>query len=197
MKVSELKTNPNNPRKISGSALDKLKQSIERDPAFMALRPIVIDENNVVLGGNQRLKAIKALGMKEMPDTWVIQAKDLTEEQRRRFVLVDNAPEGMSGEWDFELLTAEWDMPELEDLGFGVDELESVESLDELPFLPDGDKEPFQQMTFTLHDEQVEQVKAALDISKSMGAFDSQNENSNGNALARICETFLTNHDDS
>ncbi len=133
MNISELKTNPNNPRKISGSALDKLKQSIERDPAFMALRPIIIDEDNVVLGGNQRLKAIKALGMKELPDAWVIQAKDLTEEQQRRFVLVDNAPEGMAGEWDFELLTAEWDMPELEDLGFGVDELAAVFGADDIP----------------------------------------------------------------
>lgn len=58
--------------------------------------------------------------------------------------------------------------------------------------LPDGDRSPFQQMTFTLHDEQVEQVQAALRLSKAAGAFDSQNENSNGNALARICETYLT-----
>lgn len=62
----------------------------------------------------------------------------------------------------------------------------------ELPALADGDKEPFQQMTFTLHDEQVEQVKAAMEAAKAMGPFDSLNENSNGNAIARICETFLT-----
>lgn len=61
--------------------------------------------------------------------------------------------------------------------------------------LPDGDKAPFQQMTFTLHDEQAGQVKRALEAAKAMGAFtDSPNENSNGNALARICETFLTEH---
>lgn len=57
--------------------------------------------------------------------------------------------------------------------------------------LPEGDRAPFQQMTFTLHDEQVEQVKAAMEAAKAMGPFDSENENSNGNALARVCETFL------
>lgn len=63
--------------------------------------------------------------------------------------------------------------------------------------LPDGDRSPFQQMTFTLHDEQVEQVKAAINASKALGPFDSPNENSNGNALARICEIFVTDHGQS
>jgi len=67
----------------------------------------------------------------------------------------------------------------------------------DMPILASGDREPFQQMTFTLHDEQSEQVNRALKIAKNMGPFDSPNENSNGNALARICETFLTNHGDS
>lgn len=61
--------------------------------------------------------------------------------------------------------------------------------------LADGDRAPFQQMTFTLHDEQAEQVKRALEVAKDMGAFtDSPNENSNGNALARICEAFITDY---
>ena len=70
----------------------------------------------------------------------------------------------------------------------------SVSPMDEYPALPDGDKAPFVQMTFTLHDEQVEEVKAAMDVAKSLGAYDSPNENSNGNALARICEMFLGDH---
>jgi ParB-like chromosome segregation protein Spo0J len=66
---------------------------------------------------------------------------------------------------------------------------------DAMGSLPDGDKSPFQQMTFTLHDTQAEQVKAALAAAKAAGAFvDSPNENSNGNALARICETYVTEH---
>ncbi len=69
---------------------------------------------------------------------------------------------------------------------------------DSLGSLPDGDKAPFQQMTFTLHDSQVEQIATALGTAKAMGAFvDSPNENSNGNALARICETFNTEHGES
>ena len=60
--------------------------------------------------------------------------------------------------------------------------------------LPDEDRAPFQQMTFTLHDDQVEQVKDALKVSKGMGAFETENENSNGNALARIVETYITDY---
>jgi hypothetical protein len=84
---------------------------------------------------------------------------------------------------------------DLDLLGFDDSELKKmladVEAV-ELPQLADGDREPFQQMTFTLHDDQAEQVKAAMDAAKAMGPFDSPNENSNGNALARVAETFLT-----
>ena len=123
MKVSAIKMNPRNPRRISGPQLDKLKESIGRDPEFMRLRPIVVDEAGMVLGGNQRLKAIKSLGMKEVPDDWVVQAKDLTPEQRERFVLVDNSIPGMSGVWDLEILSTDWELPELEELGFSPADL--------------------------------------------------------------------------
>lgn len=192
MKTSKLKFKDNNPRKISQEALNKLSESIRRDPEFMALRPMIVDDDGTVIGGNQRLRAIHLLGMDEVPDSWVVRATDLTDEQKRRFVLVDNAPQGMAGDWDIDLLANEWDVPELEELGFDLAELGVVDGLDDMPALPDGDKEPFQQMTFTLHDDQADQVKAALDVAKGMGAFDSPNENSNGNALARVCETFLT-----
>ncbi len=123
MKVSNLKLHKRNPRKISREAMDKLKQSIERDPQFMVLRPMVVDENMAVLGGNQRLKAIRELGYKDVPDEWVVRADNLTDEQKRRFVLVDNAPTGMAGEWDIDILSADWDLPDLEDLGFSLAEL--------------------------------------------------------------------------
>ena len=115
--VSTLKSNPRNPRQITAAALQKLCESIERDPEFMALRPIVVDHDNMVLGGNQRLRAIMTLGMKEIPARWVVNAGDLTAEQRRRFIIVDNSPEGMTGSWDTEILGTEWTMPELADLG--------------------------------------------------------------------------------
>jgi hypothetical protein len=76
--------------------------------------------------------------------------------------------------------------------------LEDVAPLGGMPPLPDGDKAPFQQMTFTLHDEQAEQVAHALEVAKKMGAFvDSPNENGNGNALSRVCEIFLGQHGNS
>jgi ParB-like chromosome segregation protein Spo0J len=99
----------------------------------MALRPMVIDESGMVLGGNQRLKAIKSLGLKEIPDAWVMQAKDLTEEQRRRFILVDNNIPGMSGEFDFDALSQEWQLPELEDLGFSMDDFNAAVEINDIP----------------------------------------------------------------
>jgi hypothetical protein len=112
----------------------------------------------------------------------------------------------MNAGWDEELLALE--LTELTEFGVNMDltgftvdeiaELNPIEiaELDGMPELPLGDKEPFQTMTFTLHDSQVEQVGAAMDAAKHMGKFiDSPNENSNGNALSRICETFLTQND--
>lgn len=125
IKLSDIKPNPNNPRKISGEQLGKLKESLERDPEFMQLRPIVVDENGLILGGNQRYAGLKSLGYKEVPESWVVRADSLTEEQQKRFILVDNAPEGMAGEWDVELLKAEWDLPELENLGFRIGEIDN------------------------------------------------------------------------
>ena len=123
MKTSELKLRDRNPRRITDAALDKLAESIKRDPEFMTLRPIVTDADGVVLGGNQRLKAIQKRGMTEIPDSWVVKAADLTEEQMRRFILVDNAPEGMAGDWDFDLLKMDFELPELEEIGFDLENL--------------------------------------------------------------------------
>jgi hypothetical protein len=120
MKLSKIKPNPKNPRKISPEALDRLKRSIERDPGFMRLRPIVVDGDGMILGGNQRYAAIKALGMKEIPAEWVKTAADFTEDQKKRFLIVDNSTPGMSGQWDSEMLET-WDADELEDLGLSAD----------------------------------------------------------------------------
>ena len=135
IKLNTLKPNDRNPRKISADALAKLCESIERDHQFMELRPIVVDEGNVILGGNQRYAACLKLGKKEVPASWVKCAVGLTAEQRKRFILVDNAPEGMAGDWDLELLKIDWALPELTDLGFEalLSELERIDR-------PEGDK---------------------------------------------------------
>lgn len=99
-KVGDLKPDPKNPRTISRVAMSRLKESIRRDGKFMGMRPIIIDEDNVILGGHQRLAACKALGMKELPDEWVRKFADLTDEEKKRFMLIDNAPEEISGAFD-------------------------------------------------------------------------------------------------
>lgn len=124
MKVSQLKLNPNNPRHIKGERLEMLKRSISEFEQMMVLRPIIVDENNVVLGGNMRLQAIKALGKKEIPNEWVKRAVELTEEQKREFVIKDNAG---FGEWDWELLANEWDDLPLADWGVDVPNFEAVD----------------------------------------------------------------------
>jgi DNA modification methylase len=121
--VSALKLNEWNPRTITTDAFKRLVESIKRDPEFMRLRPIVIDEDDMVLGGNMRLRACMELGMKALPTEWVMRATDLSPEQRQRFILVDNSPTGMAGDWDWDILANEWDAPELEMLGFDLDGL--------------------------------------------------------------------------
>ena len=158
--------------------------------------PILVDGENGIIAGHGRLAAARKLGLADVP---VIVIDHLTDAQKRALVIADNKL-ALNAGWDFELLENE--VRGLDDDGFdlsllGFDDAELSKmlaevELSELPALPDGDREPFQQMTFTLHDEQVEQVKAAMDAAKAMGPFDSPNENSNGNALARVAETFLT-----
>ena len=121
--VASLTPNDRNPRTITPAALKKLSKSIERDPTFMELRPIIVDANGVILGGNQRFAACKVLGMTELPSSWVRTAEGLTDAQRKRFVIVDNAPEGMAGEWDLDALLADWQVPDLGDLGFDMADL--------------------------------------------------------------------------
>ena len=106
MKLSEIKLNPNNPRVIKDDKFAKLVKSITEFPKMMALRPIVVNNDNVVLGGNMRLKALKEIGYKEIPDEWVKRADDLTEDEARRFIIADNVG---FGEHDWEMLANEWD----------------------------------------------------------------------------------------
>ena len=188
MKLSEIKSNPNNPRVIKDDKFKKLVKSINEFPKMMSLRPMVINSDNIVLGGNMRLKALKELGYKEIPNEWVKRAEELTEDEQRRFIIADNVG---FGDHDWEILANEWDADELEDWGLelGGFDVDADELSDDFS-LPDGDKEPFQQQTYTLADEQAEQIKNAIaDIKqteeyKYVETFG--NENSNGNALYLI-----------
>ena len=127
MNIKDIKSNPNNPRLIKDERFDKLKKSIKEFPKMMALRPMVINKDNIVLGGNMRLKALKELGYTELPDEWVKRAEDLTDEEARRFIIADNVG---FGEHDWEILANEWDVDKLNDWGLYVpftdDEVEEM-----------------------------------------------------------------------
>ena len=113
MKLSNLKENPLNPRILKDDRLKKLCKSIRNFPKMMELRPIVIDENNIIQGGNQRFKALKELGYTEIPDNWVKQGNEFTPEQWREFMIRDNVN---FGEFDWDILANEWSEP-VEDWG--------------------------------------------------------------------------------
>lgn len=189
MKLKDIKPNPNNPRLVKDDRFKKLVASIEQFPEMMELRPMVIDENNVILGGNMRYKALKELKRTEMPDSWVKLADELTDDQKRQFIIKDNVG---FGEHDWDILANEWDSELLNEWGivtpdeWAVDPNELADGFT----LPDGDKSPFQQMTFTLADEQAEQIKNAISDIKATEEFKFSetmgNENGNGNALYLI-----------
>ena len=112
--ISNINPNHNNPRIIKDDKFKKLVQSIKDFPEMLQLRPIVIDETNTVLGGNMRLKALQELGYKDVP---VIYAKDLTEEQKKEFIIKDNVG---YGEWDWNLIANEWDAEQITDWGLDI-----------------------------------------------------------------------------
>ena len=183
--IKRVRPNPTNPRVIKDDKFQKLVKSITELPQMLELRPIVVNRDMIVLGGNMRLKACEAAGLTEVP---VVFADNLTPEQEKEFVIKDNSN---FGEWDWDLLANEWDVEQLQDWGMDIGGFDlSPEDFDESFDLPDGDKSPFQQMTFTMADEQQTIIKNAIaDIKKTeeykfVETFG--NENGNGNALYLI-----------
>jgi hypothetical protein len=184
VKIGDVKINPNNPRLIKDDKFAKLVQSIKDLPQMLDIRPIVVNSDMVVLGGNMRLKACKEAGLKQVP---IIIADNLTEDQQREFLIKDNVS---GGEWDWQMIANEWDADQLEEWGLDITDFAGIEIGSDEFTLPDGDKAPFQQMTFTLADEQADQIKNAIaDIKETEEykyAETMGNENSNGNALYLI-----------
>jgi len=126
--ISKVKPNQDNPRIIKDYKFKKLVQSIKDFPQMLELRPIVVNEDNIVLGGNMRLKACQEAGLTEV---YIIQAKDLTPEQQREFIIKDNVG---FGEWDWDVLANEWDTEKLEEWGmdgFPFEEEEVLEATED------------------------------------------------------------------
>ena len=114
MLINEIKPNPNNPRLIKDHKFKQLVKSIQDFPQMLELRPIVIDENNMVLGGNMRLKACIEAGITDVP---VIHANNLSEEKKKEFIVKDNVG---YGEWDWDDLANNWDVEELTQWGLDI-----------------------------------------------------------------------------
>lgn len=193
--VDRLKPYERNARTHSDEQVAQIAASIVE---FGFTNPVLVDSNDGIIAGHGRLAAAQQLGLKSVP---VVVLDHLSERQRRAYILADNQLATNAG-WDPDLLRSE--LAELADLDFDLsllgwsdeelaDLTGAVEELDAMPALKDGDREPIQQMSFILHDDQVEIVKEAIEKAKAMGEFgETGNENSNGNALARVCELFLS-----
>ena len=193
--VADLIPYARNSRTHSDDQVAQIAASIRE---FGFTNPVLIDADNGIIAGHGRVLAARKLGLVDVP---CIRLGYLTEAQKRAYVIADNKL-ALNAGWDKELLKVELTGlrdDEGFDLGLtGFTAEEVAEMLDEfeageapMPELADGDKQPFQQKTFTLHDEQAEEVEAAIAKAKEMGHGESAvNENSNGNALAFICQTF-------
>lgn len=140
MPIGKVLPNPTNPRVIKDDKFEKLVRSIKEFPEMLQARPIVVDENNIVLGGNMRLKACIAAGLKEVP----VYVAPWDSEKNGEFIIKDNVG---YGEWDWDILANEWDASQLEEWGLDVwvpqTEEEGLTDPDDVPTAP---KEPTTQL---------------------------------------------------
>lgn len=114
IELSSLTPNPDNARDIEQEKFDKLYESIKRDPEFMPLNPLKHVENGLILAGNMRLRALRALGFKEISDDWIVDVSHLSAEKRRRLVVIDNL---MYGYYEWDILTGQYSEEELTEWG--------------------------------------------------------------------------------
>ena len=159
VKIEKVLPNPSNPRIIKDDKFKKLVKSIQEFPQMLELRPIVVDANMIVLGGNMRLKACVAAGLKEVP---IVIADNLTEEQQAEFIIKDNVG---FGEWDWDILANEWDMEALQGWGLNIlsfeDNLtnnEDYEGLDQLSKLDKFMNAELKRMFLVYENETFEKV---------------------------------------
>jgi ParB family chromosome partitioning protein len=171
--------------------IDQIAASIKE---FGFTNPILLDGDNGVIAGHGRLRAAQKMGMEQVP---TVELSHLSEAQKRAYILADNRLAEVNTSWDFDLVSIE--LNALQADGFeieltGFDDGFLIEDVPEtdFPSLNSDDREPFQQMAFTVHDEQKTIVDDALMKARTRPEIDTgMNENSNGNALAAICEAYV------
>jgi ParB family transcriptional regulator, chromosome partitioning protein len=191
--INSIKPYENNPRKLSEQAIEKVAMSLKE---YGFRQPIVVDKDRIIVVGHTRFRASKKLGFKEVPITI---ADNLTPEQINGYRIADNRT-SQESEWDFQPLQKE--LSDLADLNFNLEltgfndsELDNYITFEndvdiDLPDIPNEDKKPFQQITFTLHNTQFDIVKNAIDYIKKQNIDDTINDNRNGNAITEICKLF-------
>lgn len=181
----------NNSRTHSDEQVKQVAASIRE---FGFTNPVLIDENSTVIAGHGRIMAANLLGLAQVP---TITLEGLTPAQKKAYIIADNQL-ALNAGWDLDILRVE--IEQLQELDFdlqltGFDDNVITKLLDidaEMPILPDGGKDPFQQKTFTLHDEQAALVDEAIALAKKNPLTNTGlNENSNGNAISYICEQWL------
>lgn len=196
--LGRLIVDPGNPRSHAPEQIDQIVASVR---AFGWTNPVLVDPEGMIIAGEARLAAARRLSRATVP---VIVLAELSPAARRAYRVADNRI-ALNAGWDEDLLAAalrdiaamELDMAAI---GFADAEVAALlaEAEDfvaaDFPALPSGDRSPFQQMTFALHDDQAATVQAALALAKRQGPFEGPNRNGNGNALARVAEGYLASH---
>lgn len=196
MELKDLKQDKRNYRKHNDRNITLIRKSV--DEAGLG-RSIVIDKNNEIIAGNGLVSSISKdtpIKVVETDGSQLVVVKrtdlDTNDDKRKKLAVMDNSSSDNS-EFDLVLLSEDFDSVQLEDMGIDIDSIEDSEI--GMPELPNGDKEPFQQITFTLADEQAEKVKEAIEKVKKSENFkfvDTMgNENSNGNAIYCIVLEWL------
>lgn len=191
--IEKLTFDPSNARAHSDANLSAISQSLKE---FGQRKPIVVNADNVIVAGNGTVEAAKSLkwstiSVVRIPADWSI-------EQQMAFALADNRSAELA-EWDVTVLDNQlqeltFHEIDVQALGFAAVEMPPDSDWSDLNDAV-KDRDGMQQMTFNLSDNQVESIKEALELAKSLGPFDeNENVNSNGNALARVCEMFVGNH---
>jgi len=199
-KVSELIPYINNSRIHSEEQITQLISSIKE---FGFTNPILIDNDNSIIAGHGRLLAVKKLGYDEVP---CIIISGLSKIQIKALIIADNQL-ALNGSWDLDRLSLEIDgLKEdnfnLDILAFNTDFLKDIQEtiipLADLPEIKEGDKKPFQQMTFIIHDSQINFINLALEkVKKNFDLNNEYNQNINGNAITEICKNFYEQNSNS
>lgn len=190
--LSDIKLNPDNPRTITDAEFNNLKKSLKKDPAIMTVRPLVLNGKNdlLLLAGEQRYKALVELGYTEISNKWILFADQLTDEQKKKFIILDNHH---SGTWDISKLTSSWNIEELTQwditipgLDLNIPEILPVTQLSDTkpkqPLATDNDYSVFELVM--LHENKVKLLEV-LNKVKSDNGFEKLEE-----ALMHIVNNF-------